>query len=196
VHLEAGDSNGASPDTSKSRNAAASLLQAVLIASANPSNLTISVDNGQGGKAGARVCVTCKATGHANLLIKVTRASGAASELYSDVLKSIEVVCRPGILVAFKDVLSSATPTPSYVSSLVRLQPRQELVLYIALDTAPTAKTELHILNSAPSLVQKPSSIIFPPFTTSPRMLKIQNLKGSAGDSILKIRPALECWNK
>ena len=167
VHIESDDTN--SP--------------ASLIADVSPTNLTLST------VSQALVLVTCRGIGHARLLIQVSDASEEVTELFGKVRRSIPIVCRPGIVVAFSalEAEESANFTPSFVSNLVRVQPNAQVALSILLDTFPTVRTELHVRNSAPSIVQMPSTIVMPPFTMHARVLTIHNLQGSSGDSVLTL---------
>jgi hypothetical protein len=156
------------------------------VASVRPANLTIAAapPKGQGEAAAGRVRVTCHRNGHATLVVEVSGASEAAELMYSGVSRRVPIVCRPGIVISFAGVDSSGF-TPSFVSNFVRLQPSEELSLAISLDTPPTTRTELHVRNSAPGLIELPSSIIMPPFSAAARILKVKNLQNGAGDAVI-----------
>jgi hypothetical protein len=148
------------------------------IASVSPSNLSHAVRLWE---AAARqvVRVTCSGAGNAMLVIQVSDVIGLESSiLYTDVSSRIPLECRPGIRIA---ALHSAP------SSLVRIQPNQELDLEISLDTPPSTRTELLVLNTAPEIVHSPQAIIIPPFDTRSRVIKIRNMQGSSGDAVLTV---------
>ena len=158
------------------------------VASVYPDNVTLT---GVNGSTSALVRVTCRNTGRATLVMTAADLSGEAARLYKGVSKEISVLCRPGIVVAFAAAsgqLGAGTPTPSFVQNMVRVQPMEVLELSVGLDVLPTVRTELHILNSRPELAHMPSTIVMPAFTARPRVLRVDNLRGSSGETVLTIR--------
>ena len=154
------------------------------VASVHPSNVTVTATAGN--QSFGHVRVTCHTIGHASLMIQVSEATGAASSIYTDVSLSVPIECRPGIVLSFAGT-NEPIFTPSFVRNLVRVQPSEELHLSIALDTSPTTRTELYVSNSAPDIVQLPSSIVMPPFSSHARILRVKNLQMGAGDAVVNI---------
>lgn len=173
------------------------------VASVHPANITLS---GVSGHTSALVRVTCRSAGRAILVIAAADLAGEPVRLYKGVSREIPVLCRPGIVVAFaaatgqqeaggtyfltknKGSWVSGALTPSFVQKMVRVQPMEQLELSVGLDVVPTVPTELHIFNSHPAIVLLPSTIVMPAFTSRARLLKVNNLRGSSGETILRIR--------
>jgi hypothetical protein len=173
------------------------------VASVHPANITLS---GVSGHTSAIVRVTCRSAGKAKLVIAVADLAGELGRLYTGVFREISVLCRPGIVVAFaaatgqpeaggtyfitrkKGSWVSGALTPSFVQNMVRVQPMEQLELSVSLDVVPTGRTELHIFNSHPAVVHLPSTIVIPAFSSRARLLKVNNLRGSSGETILRIR--------